>query len=89
MQKLDEMTRCQRFLELNGFKIIDDDYLGTIVYSNNNVKVELISAGNEMIFTDKTCNSFHIHIRGIEYYALIGVLIENSLIGINYQSIGE
>ena len=76
---LNEVVLCEKLLELNGWKF--DENWGVYV-KEHQVAVEFYM--NELVLIDGTGDFLHIP---VNYYALVGALIECKQISVNYKNI--
>lgn len=79
-----EKNRCIIFLEKNGWKCnidtIKDEY--TSYYKNGYIAVDI--GADEMVFISDIGDFLHV---SINYYTLVGVLMEYRQIDCNYSSV--
>ena len=81
----DNFEKCKEFFLLNGGKFIDqdDEYYN---FDFQGFGISLALDNSEIIFIDYSGDFAHIN---MNYYELIGFMIENRMLGVGYKSIKE
>jgi len=79
-----EIGRCKRFLNANGWEYLPGD--PGAYHVPESFSIELNSGDDEIVFVNDTGDFLHLP---LNYYALVGALVELRALKANYISVPE